>query len=183
MAWCCRRHSRHILPVIWYFPPWLIWKSRSRVCPVSLQPPLLFQRWIWGCRPTLVPVSVGSIRVSVGEGPPTGPGCQDAHHSGQRPQHPPTAGELARGSDHKITAGPQPESGQCWLQGISSPMLLLKYRISNTTLRQCIAAKKRCSVSYYNEKPFSFSHYNKIFVMLLWLILYQLIQFGGQTFR
>lgn len=57
-------------------------------------------------------LTVGIIRVPVGEGPSVGPGCQDAHHSGQLPQHPSTAGGLAWGSEHKTTAGPQPESGQ-----------------------------------------------------------------------
>lgn len=55
--------------------------------------------------------------MAVGKGPPKGPGCQDAHHSGQRPQHPPAAGGLAKGSDHKIKAGPQCDSGQFCLQG------------------------------------------------------------------
>lgn len=110
-------------PVIRYFPPQLIWKSLTRVCSLFQQDPF-FQRWIWGCQPKLVPVPVlivGSIKVAVGEGPQIGPGCQDAHHSRQRHQHPSTAEGLVRGSDHNITAGPQPGSGQSWLQGTSSP--------------------------------------------------------------
>lgn len=55
--------------------------------------------------------------MALGEGALNGPGCQDAYHSGQRPQHPSTAGGLAQGSDHKITPGPQFKAGQLCIQG------------------------------------------------------------------
>lgn len=82
----------------------------------------VIERWIWGSHPIVVPVLItGSIRVAFGEQSPTGPRCQDAYHSGQRPKYSPIAGGLALGSRHKITAGWQPEPGLLWLQGTEEP--------------------------------------------------------------